>query len=172
MAAGIDRYFIKALEPGAPQGIYEMNFFNLISPERNPQGPIFFVDRKNVYDITAHPTNPEVAWAAMGEGPDSGGTFIAGGIWKTRDGGATWVESNSGLSIVSNPTAGNTGITSNAKTAPVIAVNETARVVFGALSQAVHSASHNDEAVPQSASIDTSNVHWSSMCLYALPSSV
>jgi len=63
----------------------------------------------NAYDITAHPTNPDVAWVAMGEGPDSGGTFITGGIWKTNDGGASWDESNSGLSIVSNPTAGNTG---------------------------------------------------------------
>ena len=63
------------------------------------------------------------------------------------------------------PTAGNTGITLNAKTAPVTAVNETANTVFGAVSQAVHNASHNDEAAPQSASIETSNVHWSSMCL-------
>jgi hypothetical protein len=56
-------------------------------------------------------------------------------------------------------------MTLNAKTAPVAAVNETASVVFGAVSHAVHNASHNDEAAPQSASIEISNVHWSSMCL-------
>ena len=54
---------------------------------------------------------------------------------------------------------------SKAKTAPVTAVNDTAKVVFGAVSQAVHSASHNEPLAPQSANIETSNVHWSSMCL-------
>lgn len=57
------------------------------------------------------------------------------------------------------PTAGNTGMTLNAKTAPETAVNETANVVFGADSQAVHNASHNEPDAPQSASIETSNVH-------------
>lgn len=63
----------------------------------------------NTYDIIAHPTDPLIAWVAMGEGPESGGTFIAGGIWKTTDGGDSWGPSNDGLGIVSNATAGNTG---------------------------------------------------------------
>jgi hypothetical protein len=50
-------------------------------------------------------------------------------------------------------------MTLNAKTAPDTAVNETANVVFGADSQAVHNASHNEPDAPQSASIETSNVH-------------
>ena len=45
------------------------------------------------------------------------------------------------------------------------AVNDTAKVVFGADSQAVQSASHSEPLAPQSESIDTSKVHWSSMCL-------
>lgn len=63
----------------------------------------------NAYDVTTHPTDPLTAWVALGEGPEADGTFIAGGIWKTTDGGATWADSNDGLSIVSNATAGNTG---------------------------------------------------------------
>ena len=63
----------------------------------------------NAYDITTHPTDPLTAWVAMGEGPEVGGDFIAGGIWKTTDGGATWQPSNDGLTIISNSTAGNTG---------------------------------------------------------------
>lgn len=63
----------------------------------------------NSYDVTTHPTDPLVAWVAMGEGPDNGGTFVAGGIWKTADGGATWTDVNSGIDIVANATAGNTG---------------------------------------------------------------
>ncbi len=63
----------------------------------------------NPYDIAAHPTDPDVAWVAMGTGPESGGTFVAGGIWKTIDGGASWIEANNGLAIVANPTEGNTG---------------------------------------------------------------
>ena len=63
----------------------------------------------NPYDITTHPTDPLTAWVAMGEGPDVGGNFVAGGIWKTIDGGATWQAANDDLSIVSNATAFNTG---------------------------------------------------------------
>lgn len=63
----------------------------------------------NPYDITTHPTNPDVAWVAMGEGPDNGGTFVAGGIWKTTDGGTTWSEANNGISIAANGTEQNTG---------------------------------------------------------------
>jgi hypothetical protein len=50
-------------------------------------------------------------------------------------------------------------MTLNAKTAPVAAVNDTANVVFGAVSHAVHKASQSDEATPQSASIEMSKVH-------------
>jgi hypothetical protein len=57
------------------------------------------------------------------------------------------------------PTLGNTGKTLNVKTAPVAAVREVAKVVFGAVSQAVQRASQSDEATPQSASISTSKVH-------------
>lgn len=63
----------------------------------------------NPYDITAHPTDPLVAWVAMGEGPEVDGNFVAGGIWRTLDGGATWQPVNDGLNIVSNATAFNTG---------------------------------------------------------------
>ena len=62
----------------------------------------------NAYDITTHPSDPQVAWIAMGEGPQVNGSFVAGGIWKTEDGGATWNGANNGLTIVSNPTAFNT----------------------------------------------------------------
>ncbi len=63
----------------------------------------------NPYDIATHATDPEVAWVAMGEGPDNGGTFVAGGIWKTIDGGASWTDANKGIAIVANATSGNTG---------------------------------------------------------------
>lgn len=63
----------------------------------------------NAYDIATHPSDPLIAWVAMGEGPQVGDNFVAGGIWKTTDGGATWTGANEGMSIVSNPTAGNTG---------------------------------------------------------------
>ena len=63
----------------------------------------------NPYDITAHPTDPLTAWVSMGEGPEVNGNFVAGGIWRTTDGGATWTAVNSGLQIVSNATASNTG---------------------------------------------------------------
>lgn len=63
----------------------------------------------NAYDVTTHPTDPQIAWVAMGEGPDIDGTFVAGGIWKTTDGGATWIDSNDGIGIVANASAVNTG---------------------------------------------------------------
>ena len=63
----------------------------------------------NPYDITADSANPNIAWVALGVGPEVGGSYVAGGIWKTTDGGTSWVDSNSGLSIVSNATPGNTG---------------------------------------------------------------
>ena len=63
----------------------------------------------NLYDVTTHPTDPLTAWVSLGEGPEVDGNFIAGGIWRTSDGGSTWTDANNGLSIVSNATAGNTG---------------------------------------------------------------
>ena len=63
----------------------------------------------NAYDVTTHPTDPLTAWVALGAGPQVDGRFLAGGVWKTTDGGATWTESNEGLRIVSNSTVGNTG---------------------------------------------------------------
>ncbi len=63
----------------------------------------------NPYDITTHPTNPDIAWVAMGDGPEVDGRIVAGGIWKTTDGGATWAAANNGLSIVSNADRANTG---------------------------------------------------------------
>lgn len=63
----------------------------------------------NAYDVTSHPTDPNTAWVSLGEGPQVDGDFIAGGIWKTTDGGTTWTDANAGLSIVSNSTAANTG---------------------------------------------------------------
>ncbi len=63
----------------------------------------------NPYDVATHATDPLTAWVAMGDGPEVGGNIVAGGIWKTTDGGATWTAVNDGLSIVSNATAANTG---------------------------------------------------------------
>ncbi len=62
----------------------------------------------NAYDVTTHPTDPNTAWVALGEGPQVDGDFLAGGIWKTTDGGVSWTDANSGLTIVSNSTAVNT----------------------------------------------------------------
>lgn len=63
----------------------------------------------NPYDVTTHPTDPQIAWVAMGDGPEVNGNFVAGGIWKTTDGGASWFGGNEGLRIVSNNTRVNTG---------------------------------------------------------------
>ena len=63
----------------------------------------------NPYDVATHATDPLTAWVAMGDGPEVGGNIVAGGIWKTTDGGASWTAVNNGLSIVSNATAANTG---------------------------------------------------------------
>lgn len=63
----------------------------------------------NAYDVIGHPTDPLTAWVAMGDGPNVGGTHVAGGIWATTDGGSTWTAANNGLSIVANATPGNTG---------------------------------------------------------------
>jgi hypothetical protein len=63
----------------------------------------------NPYDVATHATDPLVAWVAMGDGPELNGKIVAGGIWKTIDGGAFWTAANDGLSIVSNATPANTG---------------------------------------------------------------
>jgi len=63
----------------------------------------------NPYDITAHPTDPNTAWVAMGDGPEVDGRIVAGGIWRTTDGGTSWTAVNEGISIVSNLDRPNTG---------------------------------------------------------------
>jgi photosystem II stability/assembly factor-like uncharacterized protein len=63
----------------------------------------------NTYDVASHPTDPNIAWVALGEGPLNGDTHVAGGIWATTDGGANWTAVNNGIDIVANNTAGNTG---------------------------------------------------------------
>lgn len=63
----------------------------------------------NAFDITSHPTDPNIAWVAMGDGPEIDGRIVAGGIWKTTDGGSSWVAANEGISIVSNADRPNTG---------------------------------------------------------------
>lgn len=63
----------------------------------------------NPYDVTTHPTDPQIAWVSMGDGPEVGGNIVAGGIWKTTDGGLTWTGANEGLSIISNADRVNTG---------------------------------------------------------------
>jgi hypothetical protein len=55
------------------------------------------------------------------------------------------------------PADGKIGCTSKANDAPESATNTTANPVFGAFVAAVQSASHNDDAAPQSASISTAN---------------
>jgi hypothetical protein len=70
------------------------------------------------------------------------------------------------------PADGKIGCTSNAKTDPVAAVNETVNGVFGADSAAVHNALHNDPPAVQSANISTANVPCESVVKYAFPSSV
>jgi len=56
------------------------------------------------------------------------------------------------------PADGKIGCTSKANDAPVADTNTTGNPVFGAFVADVQSASHNDEAAPQSASISTANV--------------
>ena len=55
------------------------------------------------------------------------------------------------------PADGKIGCTSKAKDAPESAPKITERPVFGAFVAAVHNASHNQLAAPQSASISTAN---------------
>ncbi|MCP5026511.1 MAG: hypothetical protein GY929_09525 [Actinomycetia bacterium] len=44
----------------------------------------------NVLDVAADPTDPDRFWAALGAGPVSGENHVAGGIWRSDDGGETW----------------------------------------------------------------------------------
>lgn len=62
----------------------------------------------NAYDIVSHPTDPNMAWVAMGDGPEVDGRFVAGGIWATSDGGNSWEARIDGLEIRSNDTRFNT----------------------------------------------------------------
>ncbi len=57
------------------------------------------------------------------------------------------------------PAVGKIGKTLKVNTAPVMAVNETASVVLGAVSASVHIASNRELATPQSCSNSIVNVH-------------
>jgi hypothetical protein len=62
----------------------------------------------NAYDIASHPTDPTLAWVAMGDGPEVDGSFVAGGIWATTNGGESWEARINGLEIRGNDTRFNT----------------------------------------------------------------
>ncbi|MCC6433727.1 MAG: hypothetical protein IT196_01735, partial [Acidimicrobiales bacterium] len=54
----------------------------------------------NVRDLLAHPSRPQVLWAAVGAGrPSDGGQWQPGGIYRSDDGGQTWHASSSGLTL-------------------------------------------------------------------------
>ncbi|RZV48531.1 MAG: hypothetical protein EX269_01285 [Acidimicrobiales bacterium] len=72
----------------------------------------------NTYDISAHPTNSDLAWVAMGDGPQVDGDFLAGGIWATVDGGNTWEARTDGLDVRGNDTRFNTASFHQVVTAP------------------------------------------------------
>ncbi|MDY7099653.1 MAG: hypothetical protein S0880_00560 [Actinomycetota bacterium] len=50
----------------------------------------------NVRQLAAHPADPNRFWVALGEGPEAD-PRLAGGVWTTTDGGATWQDSSTGL---------------------------------------------------------------------------
>lgn len=54
---------------------------------------------RNVRDVVAHPSDPDVLWAAVGAGAPEGGTgdWQPGGVYRSGDGGLTWIESSKGL---------------------------------------------------------------------------
>ncbi|HEX2951038.1 MAG TPA: hypothetical protein VHV83_15950 [Armatimonadota bacterium] len=55
---------------------------------------------RNVYWVATHPTDPKIAWVALGNFRDgTAGTFQPGGIFKTTDGGSTWQAMNTGLGM-------------------------------------------------------------------------
>jgi len=48
--------------------------------------------------VAAHPRSAGILWAALGASAAPAGTvFLAGGIWKTADGGGSWKPANKGL---------------------------------------------------------------------------
>ena len=56
-----------------------------------------------LHRVVAHPTDPRVAWVAVGSRKPEGADLAEpGGIWKTVDGGATWRPSSAGLSRVAD----------------------------------------------------------------------
>lgn len=54
---------------------------------------------RRMYSVTAHPSDPSVAWAAFTEDVDGG----PGGLLRTADGGRTWSVVEGGLSRVPSP---------------------------------------------------------------------
>jgi len=50
----------------------------------------------NIRDIAVHPTDPNRVWVALGAGDPTGIAF-AGGVYRTDDGGDTWVANQAGL---------------------------------------------------------------------------
>jgi len=57
----------------------------------------------NVEWIAPHPRAAGVLWAALGAAPSpSGSAWLAGGIWKTSDGGQSWKPAHKGLSRFSD----------------------------------------------------------------------
>ncbi len=49
-------------------------------------------------DLAAHPTDPNIAWAAV-KAHDDNGSIQQGGVYVTRDGGQSWTAQSSGLQL-------------------------------------------------------------------------
>lgn len=52
----------------------------------------------DVRGLAAHPTDARVVWAALGAARFNG-ALVAGGVWKSVDGGTTWQPSGNGLDL-------------------------------------------------------------------------
>lgn len=60
---------------------------------------------EDVRSLAAHPSDPAVVWVALGSSTTAAGT-APGGVWRSTDGGATWVDSSAGLDTSSDAGTG------------------------------------------------------------------
>ena len=70
--------------------------------------PTFGLKSYECGDFTWHPTNPNIAWAALGNFKPLSGDCLPGGIYKTTDGGKSWHSISAGLSQAHNPDSNST----------------------------------------------------------------